>query len=247
MIWFVPPVWRLSPDTATVDLPYTNVNNEPLKIGPKETGWTEIHNVSEHLLNSIITSEDARFYQHHGLDFTEIKKSIDKNIRQGRIARGASTITQQVVKMAFLTREKSFIRKAREAVGAMLLEFTLEKDEILEWYVNLAEFGDGIYGIAAASDHYFSAKPSQITIQQAIHLALILPNPRIWSTGLRNRDLTDFGHEQYSQIAGNLRQIGYITEDQWINVLVTGNFGRPLEDYQSILSQYFLEKENSAD
>lgn len=112
------------------------------------------------------------------------------------MARGGSTISQQVVKMAFLSREKTLIRKAREVVGT-LLETILSKDEIMEWYLNLAEFGDAVYGIEKASWHYFRTKPQLLSIEQAVHLALVLPSPNGWSKGLRRKNLTRFGHQRF--------------------------------------------------
>jgi monofunctional glycosyltransferase len=240
--WFIPPVWKLDGNSIAIAQLIGNQRERQVEKGPAEKEWLRIDKVSQHMLDAVIVAEDARFHQHYGLDFTEIEKSISKNLRKGRLARGASTITQQVVKMAFLTREKSFVRKAREAVGALILEIILEKDSILEWYVNLAEFGDGVYGIGDASWHYFQIKPDSITIQQAIHLALILPSPKIWSAGLRQKDLTDFGHERFAQLAGHLRQGGYITVVEWLNVLTTANFGRPIQNYDIIVMQ-FLESE----
>jgi monofunctional glycosyltransferase len=241
--WFIPPVWRLNGNSIMITQYIGNQSERQVEKGPVEKEWLRIDNVSQYILNAVIVAEDGRFYQHHGLDFTEIEKSISKNLRKGRLARGASTLTQQVVKMAFLTREKSFIRKAREAVGALILEIILEKDSILEWYVNLAEFGDGVYGIGDASWHYFQIEPDHLTIQQAIHLALILPSPKKWSTGLRQKDLTDFGHQRFAQLAGHLRQGGYITVVEWLNILKTANFGGPLKNYDNIVMQ-FLESEN---
>src|SRR5690606_35698153 len=119
--------------------------------------------ISRHALHAIVVAEDARFYQHAGLDFAEIWASLKTNIRKGRYARGGSTITQQVVKVAFLSSRKNLIRKAREAVGAMLLELLFTKQEILEWYINLVQFGDGVYGIKEGCWHYFKTKPEQLT------------------------------------------------------------------------------------
>lgn len=236
--WFVPPVWRLNSGSIPVTQLLSNKDNRQVMEGPDEKGWVRFDDVSAHVFQAIVIAEDARFYQHHGFDFSEIGRSISENFRKGRLARGASTITQQVVKMAFLTREKSFIRKIREAAGALLLENILEKNRILEWYVNLAEFGDGVYGIGAATQHYFQIKPEAVTLQQAIHLALVLPSPNVWSFGLQRRDLTDFGHHRFTQIADKLRRNGDITELEWLNVLAIANFGRPVRDYESIYALY---------
>ena len=232
-LWFVPPIWQLHKGPVTVTR-WDRLKGEiRVDVGPSKPHWISIRSSSRHVLNAIIVAEDARFFQHGGIDFLELAKSIETNIRKGRYARGASTITQQVIKMSFLTRDKTLIRKAREALGAMLVEKALKKNEILEWYINLAEFGDGVYGIKDAAAHYFSTKPELLTIQQAIHLALVLPSPNGWSKGLRQRDLTEFGHQRFATIATRMRINGYITDLQWQNVMVTGNFGNPIAGSES--------------
>jgi hypothetical protein len=138
--------------------------------------------------------------------------------------------------MAFLSREKSLLRKAREAVGTVLMEALLPKENILEWYINLAEFGDGVYGVAEGCEHYFKTKPDQLTIEQSVHLALVLPSPNSWSRGLRARTLTPFGHKRYASILNNMRLSGYITKGQWQTALTRGDFGRPIQGYAKYLA-----------
>ena len=231
--WFVPWVPLLKFSTVTVTQ-YENKRGEVKKtVGPGEPGWIKIKGVSRHVLNAIIVAEDSRFRSHFGLDFYEIQKSYELNRKKKRFARGGSTITQQVVKMAFLTREKSIVRKAREAVGALFLEAIMSKDEILEWYINMTEFGDGIYGIKAAAQHYFKTKPELLTIEQGVHLALVIPSPNAWSAGLRRRNLTNFGERRFAAIVTNMRRQGFITESLWNTALARGNFGQPLASYQA--------------
>jgi len=229
--WFVPWVPLLKFGAVTVTQYEKKRGEVQNRVGPDEPGWIRIKTVSRHVLNAIIVAEDARFRDHFGLDFQEIVKSYELNRKKKRFARGGSTITQQVVKMAFLTREKSLVRKAREAVGAVLLECILSKDEILEWYINLTEFGDGIYGIKAAAKHYFKTKPEQLTIEQGVHLALVIPSPNAWSAGLRRRNLTAFGERRFAAIVTNMRRQGFITESLWNTALARGNFGHPLASY----------------
>ncbi len=232
--WFIPPVWRLKGESVEVTRWERKRGEVHVRVGPQERGWIQGKRISRHVYNAMIVAEDARFYQHNGLDMIELAKSYETNMRHGRYVRGGSTITQQVVKMAFLTREKTLIRKAREAVGALLVEKLLTKAEILEWYINLAEFGDAIYGLREASDRYFNTKPELLTIQQAVHLALVLPSPNSWSRGLRQRNLTPFGHQRYATIASRMRLNGYITAAQWQNVVITGNFGGPIAGAEKI-------------
>lgn len=247
ILLFVPPVWMLHTGVVTVTQWTKKKGETEAKVGPKHPGWISSKNVSRHVFHAIVTAEDARFYQHHGLDFEEIIKSANLNMRRGKYSRGASTITQQVVKMAFLTRKKSIIRKAREAIGALLLELIMDKTEILEWYINLAEFGDNVYGIKAASSHYFQTKPEQLTISQAAHLALVLPAPNSWSFGLRKRSLTSFGVRRYTAIINGMRKNGYITDNQWLQALANGNFGQPVPSYDRALAQYNLRNTPAGD
>lgn len=233
LYFFIPHVWLIQSGS---DIQYRQQSKKQgeriTTVGPSTKEWVPFKKISKNTLNAVITSEDSRFYEHEGLDWEEISKSLEKNLSKKRYARGASTITQQVVKMAFLSREKTLLRKSREAVGALLLEKLVPKTTILEWYLNLAEFGDGVYGIKKASQHYFQTKPELLTIQQGIHLALVLPSPNGWSVGLRRKDLTNFGQKRFEVIAEQMRKNSMITESQWLNVLATGNFGRPLLAYE---------------
>jgi monofunctional biosynthetic peptidoglycan transglycosylase len=242
LIWFVPPVWRLRGDSIEVTQWVKSKGKITARIGPKERGWTKYSRISRHTINAVISAEDGKFYQHNGLDLESIADSFEENFRKGRYVRGGSTITQQLVKMAFLSRNKNILRKAREAVGTLLVEQLLEKRQIIEWYLNMAEFGDGIYGIEAAARHYFGTKPEMMTSAQSIHLALVLPSPNSWSSGLRKRNLTPFGHRRFGAIVSNMYRGGYITKEQWISSLATGNFGAPINGYQNLIAQY--ESEN---
>lgn len=239
----MPPVYRLPNGPVTVTRWDKKKGKTEAVVGPTQKGWISTKRVSRHVLHAIIASEDGKFYQHHGIDWESTVDSAKYNWQKGRYARGASTISQQVVKMAFLEREKTLIRKAREAVGVVLMESLLAKDQILEWYINLAEFGDGVYGINDGSWHYFKTKPELLTIEQAVHLALVLPSPNVWSRGLRNRQLSKFGHKRYAAILNNLKNSGYITKTQWLAALGRGDFGRPIAGFESLVAAEESHKE----
>ena len=128
------------------------------------------------------------------------------------------------------------VRKAREALGTLLIEWLLTKEQILEWYLNLAEFGDSVYGIHNGAQHYFRTRPELLTIEQAIHLALVLPSPNHWSRGLRNRHLSEFGHRRFAAIANNMKASGHISKAQWATTMRSGNFGRPIAGYQAMIA-----------
>ncbi|RZA22958.1 MAG: hypothetical protein EOP10_14040 [Proteobacteria bacterium] len=230
-----PPVWELRKGPIEI-VRWPKTGEQIFMIGPETPHWTPIGTVSKHVIHAIMVAEDARFYEHGGLDWREIQKSVEFNMEQKRYARGASTITQQVVKMAFLNPQKSLFRKFREAIGAMLLEMMLDKDEILEWYINLVEFGDGVFGIQAAAKHFFQTTPELLTIQDGAHLALVIPSPNNWSKGLRQKKLTDFGHQRYGRIIEEMYNLGYITAALRRSALATGDFGRPVKGYAPLAS-----------
>ncbi|MEZ4741880.1 MAG: biosynthetic peptidoglycan transglycosylase [Bdellovibrionota bacterium] len=231
--WFIPFVPALKWGSVEVTRWEKARGKVVATVGPDVKGWVKLKNISKHVLNAIIASEDSRFYQHPGIDIVEIWNSLKLNIEEGRIARGGSTITQQVVKMAFLSREKSYIRKIREGIGALLLELFLSKSEILEWYINLVEFGDSVYGIKKAAWHYFQIKPQLLSIEQGVHLALVLPSPNSWSFGLRRHRLTSFGHQRFRQILNLMLMSGYISKTELHQAMAQGNFGSPIKGYKA--------------
>jgi monofunctional glycosyltransferase len=140
--------------------------------------WVPSQVISPSAAKAVIASEDQRFYQHHGFDLGSIQSSIDVYIDGGKL-RGASTISQQVAKNLFLTPSRSFIRKGLEVWFTLLIEMLWSKQRILEVYLNIAEFGDHLYGIEAASRHYFGHPSAALSKAQAALLAATLPNPII--------------------------------------------------------------------
>lgn len=138
--------------------------------------WVSAEKISPHAFTAVIASEDQRFMQHFGFDFYAIEASIEDYI-DGEKLRGASTISQQVAKNLFLTPSKSFIRKGIEVWFTVLLELFWSKQRIIEVYLNIAEFGDHLFGIEAASQHYFHISAKQLNPSQAALLAATLPNP----------------------------------------------------------------------
>ena len=231
--WFIPPVWRLEKGPITITR-WPKSGEKIFVIGPGQATWVPIKKVSRHVLNAFIAAEDGKFYQHNGFDISSIISSYEANRKHNKIVRGGSTISQQVVKMAFLSNDRNYIRKAREAVGTILLEQLLEKEKILEWYLNLAEFGDGVFGIKAAAKHYFDTKPELLTIQHGAHLALVLPSPNKWSKGLRSKRLTEFGQKRYTNIINNMFFAGMITNVLRMTALATGDFGRPVRAFSNL-------------
>lgn len=136
--------------------------------------------ISPNLHRAVLASEDDRFFLHEGFDFEEMEKAIEAS-KRGKKLRGASTITQQVAKNLFLWEGRSYIRKGLEAWLTVVLEVCLSKDRILDLYLNLAEWGDGVFGAEAASRTYYRKPAARLTPEEAARLAAILPSPRKWS------------------------------------------------------------------
>jgi monofunctional biosynthetic peptidoglycan transglycosylase len=136
--------------------------------------------ISANLHRAVLAAEDDRFFLHEGFDFAEIEKAVARSKRGGRL-RGASTITQQTAKNLFLWEGRSYIRKGMEAYLTLVLELCLSKERILDVYLNLAEWGDGVFGAEMASRTYFRKPASALTRDEAARLAAVLPAPRRWS------------------------------------------------------------------
>lgn len=143
--------------------------------------WVPLNQISPYLVKAVLIAEDDKFYKHEGFDFEAIKKSFRKNLREGKLKYGGSTISQQVAKNLFLNPSKNPIRKLQEAIITWRLEKTLSKGRILEIYLNIAEWGEGIFGIEAASRYYFVKPSSALSPWEAAYLAAVLPNPLKYS------------------------------------------------------------------
>ena len=145
--------------------------------------WVPYNRISEHLKRAVVAAEDAKFLDHEGFDWDAIQKAILKNEERGRVVAGASTITQQLSKNLFLSGSRSWLRKAQEAAITWMMERTLSKRRILEMYLNVAEWGEGVFGAEAAARHHFGVPASALTPEQGAYLAAILPSPRKYDRG----------------------------------------------------------------
>ena len=134
--------------------------------------------ISRHLRHAVIAAEDTRFYQHRGIDWKAVQEVAAESLEEGEVPRGASTITQQLVKNLFLTTHRSAIRKALEFSLVPFTELILSKDRILELYLNVVEFGPGVFGAEAAAQYHYKISASDLSREQAARLAAILPSPR---------------------------------------------------------------------
>jgi monofunctional biosynthetic peptidoglycan transglycosylase len=140
--------------------------------------WVPLARISPHLRQAVVAAEDASFFTHEGFDWEGIKEAAKYNLEAGELKRGGSTITQQLAKNLYLSSERSLFRKAREALITRSLEHQLTKARILELYLNVAEWGQGIYGAEAAARHHFKKSSQDLTADEAAWLAAILPSPR---------------------------------------------------------------------
>lgn len=143
--------------------------------------WKPLNQISPYLTKAVLIAEDDKFWVHEGFDFEAIEKAIEKDIKERNFKFGGSTISQQLAKNLYLTPSKNPIRKIKEAILTWRLENNLSKKRILEIYLNIAEWGEGIYGIEAASRHYYNKRALEISPKEAARLASVLPNPRKYS------------------------------------------------------------------
>ncbi|HEX5767261.1 MAG TPA: monofunctional biosynthetic peptidoglycan transglycosylase [Burkholderiales bacterium] len=145
--------------------------------------WVPYHRISDNLKRAVVAAEDARFLEHEGFDWEAIQEAMRKNEKRGKVVTGASTISQQLAKNLFLSGSRSWLRKAQEAVITWMMERTLSKRRILEIYLNVAEWGEGVFGAEAAARHHFGVPASALSIEQAAWLAAVLPSPRRYERG----------------------------------------------------------------
>ncbi len=142
--------------------------------------WVPLERISPNLRRAMIAAEDAKFVEHWGFDWDGMRAAFEKNERRGRVVAGGSTITQQLAKNLFLSPEKSYVRKAEEAVVTVFLEAMLPKRRILELYLNVIEWGNGVFGAEAAAQRYFGIPASRLSAEQAARLAAMAPSPRLF-------------------------------------------------------------------
>jgi monofunctional biosynthetic peptidoglycan transglycosylase len=173
--------------------------------------WRDLYQISPFLVHAVLLSEDDRFYEHHGFDLEQIREAIRTNWREKRYAYGGSTITQQLARTLFLSPRKNIARKLKEAIITYRLERSLRKPRILELYLNVVEWGRGIYGAEAAAQAYFAKSASELTPDESVALASILPSPRRWSPISEK----EFMARRRSRLLARLARSGYLPEGSW--------------------------------
>jgi monofunctional biosynthetic peptidoglycan transglycosylase len=252
-IWDIRELRTKNPtSTAFIDLERARLTDSLRVAGvwpPPDTliqwSWMPLDSIPKVIQEVALIAEDAKFYEHQGFDLEQIEYAVVANHQAGKKARGASTITQQVAKNLYLSKDKEMSRKLREAAITLIMENYLSKDRILETYLNIAQFDDGVFGIRAASRHWLKKEPSQLTQDEAVNLVCLLPSPTKWNPkkpnnaflqhkrlvlrnyaawkGLKNADSTSVGWQDsaFAKLAEQL------SEERW-KILRT----RPLMDTQ---------------
>jgi Transglycosylase len=185
------------------------------RVGGGEPGWTALRPLPAHVPAAFVSAEDARFYDHAGFDLTQIARSLEIDLRERRLARGGSTISQQLVKNAFLLPRRSFDRKLQEAILTWRLEARLTKRQILERYLNIIELGPRVFGLAAAARHWFDATPRELTVRQAAFLAALTSEPTSMSRRVRRAGgLDPDSAARLDIVLRAMRRDGALTTDQ---------------------------------
>ncbi len=167
----------LDPPTTSFMIQYQTLETRPAAFQEIRYRWVDLERISKDMQLAVVAAEDQKFPYHSGFDLESISDAVEDRLRGDRL-RGASTISQQTAKNLFLWPGRSFLRKGLEAWFSMLLEFCWSKARILEIYLNIAEFGRGIYGVEAAARHFFHKHADGLRLEEAAVLAAVLPNPR---------------------------------------------------------------------
>ncbi len=182
---------------------------------PSSNQYIPLARISKYLQKAVVLTEDSSFFQHEGVDWESVEKSAKENLEKRAYKRGGSTITQQLAKNLFLSKDKTLTRKFFELLITMKIEKVLTKREILERYLNVIEFGKNIYGVKAASSFYFHKSPAELSIVDSAFLAAILPNPVKYSQSFLKKDLSPFLRKRITKIVHDLYQYQRITQEEY--------------------------------
>lgn len=198
--------------------PHLKVTKEDVSLELKQgrpINWVNLKSISKYGRWAIILSEDWSFYDHEGIDVEQIKVALNQMVEEKKF-RGASTITQQMIKNVFLSDDRTLWRKLHEMILSYKLEKSVSKERILEVYLNVIEFGPGIYGIKAASRHYFKKHPSELTPREGAFLAMLLPSPKRYYISFRRKALTRFARARIKAILVKMRMGKVISPEEFL-------------------------------
>jgi membrane peptidoglycan carboxypeptidase len=184
-------------------------------VGPEDPHFVPLSGISTWLQTAVVTTEDAGFWGHRGFEPTELKEAVLENLRSGE-GRGGSTITQQLAKNLFLSGARTASRKLQEALVASRLEEELPKSRLLELYLNIAEWGPGLYGARDAAEHYLGRSPSTLQPEEAAFLASLLPSPVRFHGYYHRGGLTENRRERVTEILATMLALGRMTPDEHV-------------------------------
>lgn len=207
-------LWITLPNAATIKGCLTTTMFE-VQLCPTGPQYSKLNNISKFLRRAVITTEDGHFYQHNGFDWEALQNSFEENLEKGRYVRGGSTISQQLAKNMFLTRDKTIWRKVKEALTTYQIEKTLNKNEILERYLNVVQFGKNIFGVKKAAHFYFHKSPTELNLVESAFLAFLLPSPEKYSRSYYKKELTGFARKRMNFIIKGLYKIGQVNESEY--------------------------------
>lgn len=180
--------------------------------GPGSTSWTNLDDISPYMIVAVLTTEDGAFYKHHGFNHAAIRSSVQANLKARRFVRGASTITMQLTKNLFLSREKTLSRKIEEVILTDYLEQAFRKDDMMELYLNIVEFGPDVYGVTQAADYYFGRRPEELNLAECLFLATLLPSPARYGKMREKGEPTEAWMKHLHTLMGIAQKNGKITQ-----------------------------------
>jgi monofunctional glycosyltransferase len=201
VVWWV----RFNPSTSAFMETRLDVLQDKNPKAELRHQWVPYGRISIHLKRALIAAEDARFLDHDGFDWAAIQKAYEKNLRKGKVVAGGSTISQQLAKNLFLSGRRTPWRKAQEAVITIMIETVMSKRRIFEIYLNIIEWGDGVFGAEAAARHYYGTSAASLDAYQAARLAAMVPKPRYYDRVrytplLERRTAIILDYMRYSQV-----------------------------------------------
>jgi monofunctional biosynthetic peptidoglycan transglycosylase len=186
-----------------------------VELCPNSGKYVRLNQISEYMQKAVVLTEDSSFFQHKGFDFQEMENSLKSNLEKGKYARGGSTISQQLAKNLFLTKEKTLHRKFFEALITVRMEKILSKREILEKYLNVVQFGKNLYGIKAAAQFYFKKSPANLTLPESAFLVFLLPSPEKYSRSYFQGALTPFARKRVKTIMERMFTYQRVTDSEY--------------------------------
>lgn len=190
------------------------------QVGTMPADWVPLEKISKRLKGAIISSEDGKFFLHPGYDIEELQDAINDNVvKKKKKVRGASTITQQLIKNLYFQKDRSLWRKTKEMALTLWIEENVEKDKILEAYLNVIEYGEGLFGIKKAAKFYFNKGPENLNARESAFLAMLLPSPKKYAQSFRKKTLTQFANKIVNSVLFKMLQGGYIGVEEYYSSL----------------------------